>query len=89
MTPGVVVAASGSKKVTELDYLLSQFVGLVPGDEHQLVIHDSVAGGMRCGYGDGFRRALRNGGRSYETSWYLQSLTTRSVLLLLRPASTK
>jgi hypothetical protein len=72
LTIGVVVAASGSKKVTEFDYCLSQFVGLVPRDEYRLVIHHSVAGDMR--------RALRNGGRSYETSWSLQSLTTSTVV---------
>jgi hypothetical protein len=49
----VVAAASGFNEVTELGYWLSQFVGLVTSDEYQLVIHDSVAGGMRCGYGDG------------------------------------
>jgi uncharacterized protein (DUF779 family) len=32
---------------------VSQSVGLVPGDEYQLVILDSVDDGMSCGYGDG------------------------------------
>ena len=27
----------------------------IPRDEYRLAIHDSVAGGMRCGYGDGVR----------------------------------
>jgi hypothetical protein len=44
LTTYAVVAASLSK-VTEFCYLLSQSVGLVPGDEYQPVIHDSVAGG--------------------------------------------
>jgi hypothetical protein len=35
-------------------YLLSHFVVLVSGDEHQLVIHDSVAGCMCLGYSDRF-----------------------------------
>jgi hypothetical protein len=33
--------------------LLSQSVGVVPGDEYQLVVLDSVGDGMCCGYGDG------------------------------------
>jgi hypothetical protein len=44
LTIGVAIAASGFKKVTEFGYWLSQFVGLVSSEEHQLVIHDSVAG---------------------------------------------
>jgi hypothetical protein len=35
-------------------YLSSQPVGLIPGDEHQLVNHDSVVDGMHFGYCDGF-----------------------------------
>jgi hypothetical protein len=54
LTTGTVVATSGFKAVTEFGYLLSQFVGLVSGDEHQLVIHDSVAGCMCLGYADEF-----------------------------------
>jgi hypothetical protein len=46
LTTGSVVAASGFNEVTELGYLLSQSVGLVPGDEHQLVILDAVGDGM-------------------------------------------
>jgi hypothetical protein len=52
--------------VTKLGCLLSQSVGLVPGDEHQLVIFDSVGDGMYCDYRDGLYallRALRNCGR--------------------------
>jgi hypothetical protein len=37
-------------EVTEFGYSSSYLFGLVPGDEHQHVIHASVAGGMRCGY---------------------------------------
>jgi hypothetical protein len=60
---------------------LSQFVCLVSGDEYQLVINDSVAGAMHCGYyGDGFRGALRHSGRLYETSWLLQSITTGAAV---------
>ena len=33
--------------------MLSQSVGLVPGDEFQLIILDSVGNGMYWGYGDG------------------------------------
>jgi hypothetical protein len=40
-------------EVAELGYLLSQSVGLVPGDEYQLVILASVGDGMCYGYGDG------------------------------------
>jgi hypothetical protein len=32
--------------------LLSQSAGLVPGDEYQLAIPDSVGDGMCCCYGD-------------------------------------
>jgi hypothetical protein len=39
----------------EFGYLLSQSVGMVPGDEYLLVILDSVGDGVCCGggYGDG------------------------------------
>ncbi len=40
-------------EVAELGYLLSQSVCLVPDDEYQLVVLDSVGDGMCCGYGDG------------------------------------
>jgi hypothetical protein len=63
LTTGVLIAASGFNKVTEFGYWLLQFVGLIPSNEYRLVIHDSVAGCMRCGYGDRFRRVLRNDGR--------------------------
>jgi trypsin len=53
LTTGVVVAASGFGEVTGLGFLLSQSVGLVPNNEYQLVILDSVGDGMCCGYGDG------------------------------------
>jgi hypothetical protein len=53
LTTGYVVAASGFDEVAELCYLLSQSVGVVPGDEYQLVVLASVGGGMCCGYGDG------------------------------------
>ena len=35
-----------------------QLVGLVPSDENQLLVHDSVAGGICFGYDDGFRDEL-------------------------------
>jgi hypothetical protein len=38
--------------VTEFCYLLSQSVGLDPGDEYQFMILDSVGDGMCCGSGD-------------------------------------
>jgi hypothetical protein len=48
ITTCAVVAASGfNKKVTEFGRLSSQSVCLVPGDEYQLVILDSVG----CGEG--------------------------------------
>jgi hypothetical protein len=53
---------------------MSQSVGLVPGDEYQLVILDSV--GDYCGYGDRFRCVVLNCGRPDETSWSSCSLTT-------------
>jgi hypothetical protein len=53
LTTGAVFAASGFNEATELSHLLSQSVGLDPGDEHQLVILSSVGDGMCCGYGDG------------------------------------
>jgi hypothetical protein len=56
---------SGFNKVTGFAYLLSQFVGLVSGDEHQLVIHDSVAGCMCLGYGDGFAALYATTGDSH------------------------
>ena len=52
LTIGVAIAASGFEKVTEFGYWLLQFVGLVSSEEHQLVIHDSVADCMPFGYGD-------------------------------------
>jgi hypothetical protein len=45
LTTGAVVAASGFNEVAEFGYLLSHSVGLVPGDEYQLVILDSVGDG--------------------------------------------
>jgi hypothetical protein len=53
LTTGTVVAASGFNEVTELDFLLSQSIDLVPNDEYQLVILDSFGDGICCGYGDG------------------------------------
>jgi hypothetical protein len=53
LTTGTVVATSGFNRA-EFGYLLSQFVGSVSGDEHQLVIHDSVVGCMCLGYADEF-----------------------------------
>jgi hypothetical protein len=44
--------ASTLNVVTEFGYLSSRIVGLVPSDENRLRVHDSVAGGMRFGYGD-------------------------------------
>mgnify|MGYP000205441929 CR=1 FL=1 len=67
--PSCAVAASSSfEAATEFGYLLSQFVGLVSGDKHQLVIHDSVVGCVCIGHGDGVvRRTLRNCGRFSRT----------------------
>jgi hypothetical protein len=62
-TTCAIVAASGFNEVTELRYLSSQSVGMVPGDEHLLVILDSVGDGMCCSYGDGFCRSLCNDGQ--------------------------
>jgi hypothetical protein len=53
LTTGAVVAASGFGEVTELGFFLSESVGLVPGDEYQLVILDSVGDGMCCANGEG------------------------------------
>ena len=53
LTTGAVVAASGFGEVTGLGFFLSESVGLVPGDEYQLVILDSVGDGMCCAYGEG------------------------------------
>jgi hypothetical protein len=80
LTTGVAVAASGSKKVTEFDYWLSQFVCLVPREEYRLVINDSVTGGYVLWLRRRARRSLHNDRRSYETSWSLQSLTTGNVV---------
>jgi hypothetical protein len=41
-------------------FVMSQSVGLVPGDEYQLVILYSVGDGTCCGYGDRFHPVLRN-----------------------------
>jgi hypothetical protein len=46
LTTGAVVAASGFDEVTASGFFLSESVGLVPGDEYQLVILDSVGDGM-------------------------------------------
>jgi hypothetical protein len=46
ITTCAVVAASGFKKVTDFGCLSLQSIGLVPGDEYQLVLPDSV------GYGE-------------------------------------
>jgi hypothetical protein len=53
LTTGAVVAASGFGEVTELGFFLSESIGLVPGDEYQLVILDSADDGMCCAYGEG------------------------------------
>jgi hypothetical protein len=60
------------KEVAESVYLLSQSVCLVPGDEYQLVIFDSVDDGMCCGNGERVRRALRNCGRLLRTDYVKQ-----------------
>jgi hypothetical protein len=54
LTTDAVATAFGFSEGTERGYLLSQSAGLVPGNEYQLVILDSVGDGMCCGYGDGF-----------------------------------
>jgi hypothetical protein len=87
LTTGVAVAASGSKKVTEFDYWLSQFVGLVPREEYRLVINDSVTGGMCCGYGDGPAALYTT--VDARTRRVGRSRVSRPVMLLRRPASTK
>jgi hypothetical protein len=43
LTTGAVAAVSDFNEVTEFDYLMLQSVGVVPGNEYQLVV---------CGYGD-------------------------------------
>jgi hypothetical protein len=48
-----VVAASGYNEVNEFGYLSSQSVDLVPDDEYQFVILDSIGDGVGCGYADG------------------------------------
>ena len=53
LTTGAVVAASGFDEVTESGFFLSESVGLVPGDEYQLVILDSMGDGMCCAFGEG------------------------------------
>jgi trypsin len=52
-TTGAVVASSGFNEVAESSFFLSESVGLVPGDEYQLVILDSIGDGMCCGFGEG------------------------------------
>jgi hypothetical protein len=52
--PVLLLPRPALTKLLAFTYLSLQSVSLVPDDEHQLVIQDSVAGGMRCGYyGDG------------------------------------
>jgi hypothetical protein len=64
-------------KLSAFAYLSSQYISLVPDDEHRRVIHDSVSGGMRCGcYGDGFRRSLRNGRRFSRAHYVNQQCTS-------------
>jgi hypothetical protein len=46
---GTIVVTSDFSGITEFGYLLSQFVGLVSGNEYRLVIRDSVAGCMCLG----------------------------------------
>jgi trypsin len=53
LTTGAIVAASGFDEVTESFLFFSESVGLVPGDEYQLVILDSVGDGMCCFFGEG------------------------------------
>jgi hypothetical protein len=53
LTTGASVAASGFGDVTESGFFLSESVDLVPGDEYQLVILDSIGDGMCCAYGEG------------------------------------
>jgi hypothetical protein len=49
---GTILVTSGFSGITEFGYLLSQFLGLISGDEHRLMIRDSVAGciclGLLC-----------------------------------------
>jgi hypothetical protein len=52
ITTCAFVAASGFNEVTEFGHLSSQPVGLVPDEEYQRVILDSVGDGTFCGYGD-------------------------------------
>jgi hypothetical protein len=70
LKPGALAATSGFDEVTKSGHLstnylslvifcLPTYLGLAPSDEHRLVIHDSIAGDMWCGNGDGFRYALR------------------------------
>ena len=47
------VASDSYEHFSESCYLLSQSVGLVPGDEYQLVILDSMGDGMCCAFGEG------------------------------------
>jgi hypothetical protein len=53
LTSGAFATASGFDEVTELGYMSSHSVGLVPSDENRRVIHDSVVDGTCRGYGDG------------------------------------
>jgi hypothetical protein len=53
LTTDAAVAACGYKVLIILNCVLSQSVGQVPGDEHELVIFDSVDDGIGCGYRDG------------------------------------
>lgn len=53
LTTGAVVAESGFDEVSEMGFFLSEAVGLVPSDEYQLVILDSVGDGMCCAFGKG------------------------------------
>jgi hypothetical protein len=49
----VLLLSSRLYEVTELGHLLWQSVGLVPGDDYQIVILDSIGDGMCLGYGYG------------------------------------
>jgi hypothetical protein len=57
LTTGIVLPRPALLKVTEFGYWLSPVYRWFQRKNYQLVIHDSIAGDMRCGYGDGFRRA--------------------------------
>jgi hypothetical protein len=69
-----VVAIPGFDAVTEMGYLLSQSVGLGPGDEYELVILDSVGEAIATLHAttNDYDSLITSSNGNVSLSWYLE-----------------